>query len=151
MCGCVGNLLNSMLRVHVRTAMQARRKITRAYMVPRHTDPRLDAGPILIGYLRLVQYYRGFFPALFNNDSGPAYIFTTLNESRSAFTSSPLSAGTVTHRLVTHLTALGTYAGETSHSLKRGGLIASPLSNAELARLPSLTEGTITRYRDVRR
>jgi hypothetical protein len=136
------------LTAHGRGKKQARRKITRAYEVPRHDDPRMDAGSILRGYLRAMHEHGYLQP---RESGAPVYIFPVVSATGAGFDNKPCSAGVVTARLQKHLKALGAFDGETSHSLKRGGMMASPLSNEALARLVSLTPGTVARYRDIRR
>jgi hypothetical protein len=128
---------------------QARRKITRAYDVPRHDDPRLDAGLIFRCYVRAMREHGFLLPS--GSDAPSVYVFPVTSATGLGFDNKPCSAGVVTARLQKHLKALDMFDGETSHGLKRGGMIASPLSNEALARLVSLTSGTVERYRDIRR
>jgi hypothetical protein len=81
----------------------------------------------------------------------PYYLFPLLASSRNEFVNKPLNAGAVTSRLKGHLTAMGEYSGETSHSYKRTGLLRSPLSDAEAAKRASLAEATVAYYRDTLR
>jgi integrase len=128
---------------------QAKRARTAAIWVPSAVDVHLDAAAALRVYGDMRTAHPKFFgvPA----DGEPNFLFTALVRDGSHFGTTPLSANAVTDRLQGYLIEMGQFNGETSHSLKRGGLVASELSNSELAKMVSLTEGTIARYRDVRR
>ena len=120
---------------------QARRKTTRAYAIP------AAASAVIDHYLDMMSSF-GAWPALTENE--PRFIFPLLTRARDAFRNTPLTASHVRKRLKQHLTAMGEWEGETSHSLKRGSLMLSSLSDAELAECTSLTVPTIRRYRNVR-
>jgi hypothetical protein len=128
------------LTEHGRGKKQSRRKRTSAYAVPADADfPLINAPVVLADYVA-----RRVSAGRLCASTSPGYLFLTA-------TGRPMDAPYVTARLKRFLTDMGECAGETSHSLCRGGRIASPLSNAELARLLSLTTETIALYRDVRR
>ena len=130
------------LGAYGRGKKQSRRKKTAAYAIP------IDTTAVIDQYLRLVSEYRAW-PVLGQGE--PRFLFPLLTPARDAFKNKPLTASHVRKRLQQHLTAMGEWEGETSHSLKRGCLMLSSLSDAELAQCTSLTVPTIRLYRDVRR
>jgi hypothetical protein len=127
---------------------QSKRKKTRAYAVPPNRALELDASTALLSYRRLMTQF-GMWPPLAPGE--PRFLFPLMALDHKSFQNKPLAATHVRKSLKVHLTAMGEFAGETSHSLKRAGLMLSDLSNEDLARATSLTVPTIQRYRDVRR
>ena len=128
---------------------QSRSRTTAAYDVPRSTDPDLDAGPILLDYLAFMGDCE--FVDLSPPTGTPSFVFPRVQRGSTSFVNLPFTSAAIRYGLRKYLTVLDLYAGETAHSLTRGGRIVSPLSNEELATKLSLTAKTIALYRDIRR
>ena len=123
------------LTEHGRGKKQARRKLTSRYQMTEASATRVH------DYLCSMDLY-GLWPV-----EDCDYMFLTLCPSRDDFMAQPISSDLVNQRLKQHLTAMGEYEGETSHSLKRTGIVRSPLDDAALAKAVSLSPETIAYYR----
>ena len=135
------------LSAHGRGKKQSRRKRTSAYRLHRLSS---GLGPFdaVVKYLHFMDTYGLWAP---RGPEEPFYVFPVVARGGGSFTNTPLAANAISSRLKAHLTVAGCFAGETSHSLRRGHFVSSPLTSDELSKVVSVTRQTIELYRDPRR